>query len=351
MYNFKITKPMKVQLALFLIIILLTCCKRNNEIIPPSTKQLSLQQLYSDSTVNLYSVWFINENTGYVCGSGGKILKTINGGQSWTLLNTGVTGIISSIRFTNLNTGFACDQDGNILKTEDGGTTWQILNFPYNNQLKTIFFLDENTGFVGGRQLSMSSKAKIFKTNDAGLSWSEPNDSLNHTNLGLKYYHINSLFFTNSSNGYFVSSCIDLGGDPLCSGYYIGKTNDGGNNWFLKYTNISQFYNIYFTNPQVGFAVGKNNFGGIISKTIDEGENWNEQLIDYCTLRTVYFSDNNIGFIAGDSGKIWQTIDGAINWNKLSTISTNNLYAIHFPNTSTGYVVGNNGTIIKITYQ
>lgn len=35
---------------------------------------------------DLRSVQFVNANTGYIVGDNGEILKTINGGQTWTSL-------------------------------------------------------------------------------------------------------------------------------------------------------------------------------------------------------------------------------------------------------------------------
>jgi len=43
------------------------------------------------------SVFFINENIGWIVGDGGKILKTINGGDNWNEIKIGSSGKLTSI--------------------------------------------------------------------------------------------------------------------------------------------------------------------------------------------------------------------------------------------------------------
>src|SRR5258706_5455284 len=69
-------------------------------------------QLNSGTNVNLNSVSFINEYTGYMVGDNLGI-KTVNGGFNW-LIMPGVRGG-SSVKFINANTGFVANNT--ILKT------------------------------------------------------------------------------------------------------------------------------------------------------------------------------------------------------------------------------------------
>ena len=41
---------------------------------------------------NLWSTFFIDDNTGWIVGSGGLILKTSNSGINWNSQNSGTTG-------------------------------------------------------------------------------------------------------------------------------------------------------------------------------------------------------------------------------------------------------------------
>jgi photosystem II stability/assembly factor-like uncharacterized protein len=78
-------------------------------------------------------IFMVNTQTGYaVCGDG-KIVKTTNGGNNWTLLLQGSGIYCRSVEFINTQTGFVggfpvSGGTTNILrKTTDGGTTWTDL--------------------------------------------------------------------------------------------------------------------------------------------------------------------------------------------------------------------------------
>lgn len=67
-------------------------------------------------------VFFIDENTGWIVGSvGNKIMKTTDGGTTWTeQYQSGG----NAVQFIDANKGWVAVGDGTILRTTDGGTTW-----------------------------------------------------------------------------------------------------------------------------------------------------------------------------------------------------------------------------------
>jgi len=70
---------------------------------------------------------FINENTGYAAGNIGTVMKTTNGGMNWELKNIGFEIILLSIFFIDENTGFVSGgNNGTILKTTNGGSQQEI---------------------------------------------------------------------------------------------------------------------------------------------------------------------------------------------------------------------------------
>jgi len=73
---------------------------------------------------HLRSIYFCNENTGFAVGevSGhGMIYRTTNGGNNWDTQNT--SNKLYDVSFINCSTGFIACQNGYILKTTTGGTT------------------------------------------------------------------------------------------------------------------------------------------------------------------------------------------------------------------------------------
>lgn len=60
---------------------------------------------------HLYSVKFVDSNTGYAVGCLGTILKTTNGGALWISQVSGTFNDLTSVFFTDVNTGYVVGQN------------------------------------------------------------------------------------------------------------------------------------------------------------------------------------------------------------------------------------------------
>ena len=87
------------------------------------TAQWYLQQ--SGTTENLKSVYFVDQNTGWICGSNGTIRKTSNGGLNWIAQNSNTADNLKLIHFRDPNHGWAYG-DTSLLSTNNGGTSWDV---------------------------------------------------------------------------------------------------------------------------------------------------------------------------------------------------------------------------------
>lgn len=76
---------------------------------------------YPNNTLN-YSVYFVNQNTGYCGGTFGHIFKSTNGGFNWIQQNVPIDGFRRDFWFANDSTGWVVGGGGFILKTTNGGT-------------------------------------------------------------------------------------------------------------------------------------------------------------------------------------------------------------------------------------
>ncbi|MBS1493364.1 MAG: T9SS type A sorting domain-containing protein [Bacteroidetes bacterium] len=89
----------------------------------------------------IYCSNFPSNDTGYAGGTFGKFFKTTNGGHNWRLENTtSFTGYIRSIYFYNNNTGWLVG-NGRIMGTTTGG---QTLVFTNTTSLPGDFILHQN---------------------------------------------------------------------------------------------------------------------------------------------------------------------------------------------------------------
>lgn len=76
--------------------------------------------------VTLNSAFFVDADTGWAVGSMGSILKTVDGGVTWSLQHVhGHYYWLRSVFFVDASTGWAAGTNGLILRTTDGGSTWK----------------------------------------------------------------------------------------------------------------------------------------------------------------------------------------------------------------------------------
>ena len=109
---------------LFVVLVLLVAMNANS--------QIGWVPQQSGTTATIYSLSFVNNMTGWYCGSGGAIGKTSNGGLNWVTQVSGTTENLYAINFVDGNTGWAAggyiipNVSGRILivKTTNGGANW-----------------------------------------------------------------------------------------------------------------------------------------------------------------------------------------------------------------------------------
>jgi len=322
--------------------------------------------LPTDSYLN--TVQFLNKNTGYAGGTGGKIIKTTNGGINWFYLNTninpngGMLSVIFSLSFINTDIGYAVTPN-KIIKTTNAGNNWTTLDSGHFMNLKFVQFTDLNVGYAGGGH-------NVIKSTNSGNNWFLQDSS--------QYYYIFSGYFLNASTGFFSGNEL-LGGMILKTtngglkwelfytgtqianaiffvnesvGYVAGsagnnaRTTNGGINWIQNYSIGSQINYLKFNNDSAGIAVGDN----MIATTTNSGLNWIKHYPGYgYKLSYGSFSDLSNGYFVGLNGLIIKTTNFGLNFSVTSSGTIKNLYSIHFINSKTGFSAGDYGAILKTT--
>lgn len=283
---------------------------------------------------DIHETFFLDANTGFAAGEGsgkGVILKTTNGGTSWTqVFITNGNGLwIYSVHFVNSTTGFACGELGYVRRTTDGGNTWSSLQLT-DKELVCIRFINANTGLTCGDNNS-GNRGPTFKTTDGGVSWMQVNNSV---------AHMDNIY-------YLDQNIVFASGD-----YAIHKSTDGGNTWNDIYPGNHDCNAVFFTNVNTGFACG--NY--VMLKTTNAGANWTEFLFspaDTNYYASVYFTDNNTGYIpivnsSTFAGKIYKTTNSGANW-LLQQALDGYAGSIMFINSNTGFACGGGAKIWKTT--
>lgn len=134
-------------------------------------------QWQHDYAFDFYNLDFINPRVGYV-GGWGNMRKTTDGGQTFVDASGGNTLLVSniySLDFTDEWTGYACGTGGKIIKTMNGGVT-SVFDNEVEERVKC--FPNPTSGFV---KLSKPSKVKLYDISGKQLEEWDTTNSLDLT--------------------------------------------------------------------------------------------------------------------------------------------------------------------------
>ncbi|MEO8209395.1 MAG: T9SS type A sorting domain-containing protein [bacterium] len=188
----------------------------------------------------------------YGVGDNGTIVRSLNQGMTWTVLNSSVSGKLNGIDFTNLNTDnlIAIGDSGLIIKTTNGGANWITLNSGVTKNLNSIYVINFITIIVG-------DGGTLLRTTNEGTTWenrSFPDTTIDLNKIGLM-------------GSWFFGRILGIAGD---NGSLYRSTN------YLSWDSIptgttTDLYELNFKNASSGFVSGDN---GTIRYTTDGGSEW-----------------------------------------------------------------------------
>ena len=243
----------------------------------------------------LYNIYFVDENVGYITGGRGTILKTEDGGKTWTRKMArsdtpgrggrrgGIRANLMGIQMISETTGFIAGSENTILKTTDGGETWigsseRARVGETRNNLENILFVSPTTGWVIG------SFGTLLHTTDGGENWEKRDPGFDNNLFGIH--------FLDENTGWIC------GQEGL-----ILHTTDGGTTWNQQKTeSYDDLHDIIFVDAMVGWAVGGYNS---VLHTTDGGQTWTVSNIPGgATFKGVHATDANNCWTVNDWGVI-----------------------------------------------
>jgi photosystem II stability/assembly factor-like uncharacterized protein len=205
------------------------------------------------TSTDLRKVWFYDANIGYIVGGvsalSGAILKTTDGGLTWTNVSPSPNNgnAIYGIFFTCQNEGYACDFNGNILRTSNGGSSWSITPFTTSFNLHDINFTSGSVGYMVGGNIS-SGTGVIYKTENSGATWGSP--------FNVPAF-ITDIEFYGNNIGYAVGGKINTPGVV----YKATNVANGFNNWSpepISPAIVARQYSLSLPSAKVGYTCGLN---------------------------------------------------------------------------------------------
>lgn len=215
-------------------------------------------------TTDLNHVYFYDASSAILCGRqrtsssnyNGITFYTFNGGNNWNSSVAYNSSQANASFFFSNGVGSSCGgkmmslmgpYDGRIARSTNGGGGWNITYYDPSYAYVDIMFPTSQVGYAVGDSMyyttAGSSKGKIVKTTDGGLTWSQAAIFSNFMPL--------TVFFTDALTGY-------VGGETAAGNSGILKTTDGGITWTPEaYPDIalnSYISSITFSTPNTGYA-------------------------------------------------------------------------------------------------
>jgi photosystem II stability/assembly factor-like uncharacterized protein len=274
---------------------------------------------HSNPNESLWSIYFIDDNEGWAVGWG-RIYHTTNAGETWeTQQCPGVIGDLRDVYFLDSENGWIVGTYQIVLRTTDGGQTWTKTSntLPGKICFSSICFTDELHGcLVGGPLPGMGGIVKI--TEDGGETWIETTPTDN------EFYE--KIFFKESGEGWI---CGEDGA--------LEKTMDGGLTWEDMSFGPGQNQDIYFWDDNKGIIFG---FVGV-NLTFDGGQSWDSTVYigNYPIIEGTACWGNNGAITLNWDKSIYKSTDGGSTWESMNQNLQTTIQQIGFFNPQNGFVI------------
>jgi radical SAM protein with 4Fe4S-binding SPASM domain len=274
-------------------------------------------------------IWFTDPQTGWAVNSNGQILKTTDGGASWTEQLHDPEVYFRCIGFASPSRGWAGTLTGHktLFETRDSGATWTaVTNLPANppSAICGISVVNEQVVYASGTNFP-NRPPRMMKTRDGGATW---------TAWDMRHWAsiLIDTFFTSPTRGWVVGGKTD---QPVATRANVKPvvllTEDGGQTWedrvagLVDQLHLGEWgWKIFFLDDRIGFVSLENFNAGAILKTIDGGRTWTRLPINdpqkNANLEGVGFIDENQGWVGGWGDAKFQrlstsqTVDGGRTW-------------------------------------
>jgi len=237
---------------------------------------------------------FVSPSTGYVVTSGAKYARTTDSGKTWNVYTLAKDDPpYDDIFFLNADTGVICGRQGFVARTSDGCKSW-VRTFWGDT---TIWFT--SVALLGGGAAALVGlipgempKGVAFRSSDAALNWTQLPD------LGYGY---GELFYHK--------------GDPLCFQSW-GKLHyslDSGKTWSTLNTGSGKTGRATAFYGQTGVICGNL---GMLSSSSDRGRTWTPSSLDKPDIHftSAVLIDEKTGYVAGTGGTVMKTTNGGKLW-------------------------------------
>jgi photosystem II stability/assembly factor-like uncharacterized protein len=237
------------------------------------------------------------------------IFHTIDGGVTWTKQITMPLTLFNDVFFVDANNGWVVGTNTDsiwwtssysfMLRTNNGGMSWSQTNLDSFPTPIKIQFINTSTGWMLCNSPGMGCWGGLFKTSDSGNTW----------NLSLDYCW-SDFQFNDMNNGIAVKGVNSWSGEQWG---IISKTTDGGETWSSD-SIYSPAYDVFFVNNNTVATLGHHYGDDVICYwSTDAGSTWISRSTGiYEDMHHIFFTNELNGWMIGNNGAIYHTTNGGV---------------------------------------
>lgn len=299
-----------------------------------------------NTTASFRGLSVVNEKIVWASGTGGTVIKTIDGGKTWTVMTVpGAEKLdFRDIEAFDANTAYILSigngDASRIYKTTDGGKTWEL---QFTNKDEKAFY-DAIACWDRNNCIAMSDPVNEFYqlivTKDGGKNWTFTGpDKMPRAKAG-------EAAFAASGTCLIVNGKTDVFLATGGSDARVFRSNDRGLSWFVADTPITKgtpgsgIFSVAFRNALHGTAVGGNYEKPTeatynLAFTRDGGKTWYSgeglsgyrSAVAYIDSTTIIAVGTNGTDISRDRGAKWKKI-GDENLNSVASKGPRAVWAV-----------------------
>ena len=244
---------------------------------------------------SLGSVDFLDASTGAVVGGEGLLLRSSDGGASWSTESVDTSVEMHGVRYTSA-TGtsvVAVGHSGSIVRSTDSGANWD-----FEIGTNATF---EDVSSASGTTWRVGSDGAVERSDDLGVTWS-PQTS--NTNADL-----------NGVRALSATSAVAVG-----RGGVVIQTSNGGTTWTQRASTTTAELRAVDSLGSLAMAVATD---GSIIRSQDGGVTWQTvRTPGGPLLRDVEVMSTTLTVAAGHSGALYRTTDGGSSWSSITGLPT-----------------------------
>ncbi len=269
----------------------------------------------TDAPEGLKSITFLRDGRrGWAAGLDGFVL-TENGGKIWTRQESSYRPLESITFNEDGRRGWGIGWGGSLVRTEDGGKSWTLATNSSAGELTALaFHKDGSHGWTISVADPGSKHTTIARTDNGGMTWTA------RTNTGTGQRVLSMAFNEDAKRGWAVGT----GGTIL-------HTIDGGDSWNSQASNVKAVLRavLFNSDGKRGWVAGE---GGTILHTTDGGKSWSGQFSDTeSDLYALAFQPDGLrGCAAGANDTMIQTNDGGKTWADIRKYKRSPARAFYF---------------------